>query len=743
MSTTNSNGSRSRPSKPKHPTPRSSKIKVRRLRPDGGFRELRKASVRKSLKFDQFAHLEGHSFLPDNATEDPTLNSFWNCPCPPPPPLLVPTETTVNRRSLRLRTKSKFPFFQIADRVSPKALVNSTSDQVLWRKGSDTKCCVGNNSNVYSDYGTSSERSALYFQPKPIPKPFVVRDKCSQNVQNFTDASSQSIGYASDLDDVMSNLSIDETNGKPVESDEDNVEESSMEWEAGEGDGKDCHLSLKDLKLSELKAHLKIFKGIRVLIPLAGYEITRSTKCVSRRSLNNEGDQHFSTTRPSKPIRYDLRRRPRGCQLENTLTIQTFDVNIEGYFMKTGLRLIQVSPVISIQPHEVKFCNLYPAIVQIPLNLDPSAGDEVHCLYSRSPAKGVETNYANIHWNSELAGKFSINDGKVNFETFQFGLFVLVIRPKCPYSSSTKNIRARVGGKLVVSGFPDVEVCFPKEVTEQDILKADAKIYFDTEESVSEFLSNRLTKLHEPKEDDDLNTNCLATPIIQLEPHGIQFDGEPVMVTLPVPDFDKIQAKLGNKAKLSIWQSNTHSSEPSKWERLQVDFEIRHTKNGGETVTVVMFPVKHFSFFKGVWDAISNCLSEAKMGMMYYFVSFAMKCQANMQEYPDQLPSTSKSKTSGDDKEEDDDSKDKAIVGGSRFGLEVIIFQADKPWPQMATYQYKVGQSNPKLVKPGKICVRLKSLYFAPDVQAGEEEEMVKEESDFRGRDFEKQFICK
>jgi len=62
---------------------------------------------------------------------------------------------------------------------------------------------------------------------------------------------------------------------------------------------------------------------------------------------------------------------------------------------------------------------------------------------------------------------------------------------------------------------------------------------------------------------------------------------------------------------------------------------------------------------------------------------------------------------------------------------------------QHSNYRYCVGSNlKPKMVKPGRILVKLKSQKFEANVEAGEEERMEKEEPDFRGRDFEKQFSC-
>lgn len=679
------------------------------------FRRLRRPSVKKSLKFDDAEEKE-KGVVP---TQD-----FWSNPPPPPPLFASDVEQNVGRRSMRLWKKSQFPFSQIAAR-SPEAVgaTPTWDDDVLGMKPPD-----GVLTNVFSDYGTASN-SSFYFHPsqsttnssiancstKTIPKKF----------PNISESGSQSMGYSSDLDEVMSNLSLEEGASRLLEF----SRRSESDEEYLDGKDNDSHLGLADVKLDNLKATLVDFQGIHVLIPLKGYEILPTQKCIGRRF---KLDDKYPPV-PRKSLRYDLRNRPSNPQLENNVCIETFDdIRIEDNFRKAGLRVFQVSPIISIQPHAVKFCSLYPAIVQIPLNIDTSFGEEVHCLYSRSSVDNLTSNYSSIQWSSELAGKCSIKDGKVSFETFQFGLFVLVIRLKS--STYRKNIRSRVGGRLLASDFPNVEVVFPKEAVELKDIEVKAAIILDTELSVSEFITQRLSKCLEK---DETKGDCLASPIIQLEPHGIKFEPQPVMITLPIPDYDLIKSKLGDQAKLSIWQSDTHPNEPSRWEKVDVEYQLNTAKaNGDASVT---FAVTHFSFFKAVWETISEYLYDAKIGMFGYFVSFPMKCQANMQEYSNQTGCTNAKPATVD---EPDGNVNRPLEGGRRFGLEVIIFHADKIWPQMATYKYPVGQSCSKLVKAGRLSTKLKSLYFEPDIQAGEEEEMVKEE-DFRGRDFEKQFICK
>nr|CAD7415335.1 unnamed protein product [Timema cristinae] len=216
---------------------------------------------------------------------------------------------------------------------------------------------------------------------------------------------------------------------------------------------------------------------------------------------------------------------------------------------------------------------------------------------------------------------------------------------------------------------------------------------------------------------------------------------------LPVPDYHTIMARFGGRARLSVWQSSTRDGEPMVWEELTSahisppDLS-RHNPFG---LPVVSFTVHHFSFFKLVWDILSASLYEAKVGMSYFhpYISFSMMCQAFMDQ-----------------------------GAGNRFGLEVICYRSDRRLPETANYRWvhsaelldsredslrsvrhvnthfvcrhRVGASlKPKLVRPGRILVRLRSQMFVADEEAGEDKEMAKEEPDFRGRDFEKQYACK
>jgi len=271
----------------------------------------------------------------------------------------------------------------------------------------------------------------------------------------------------------------------------------------------------------------------------------------------------------------------------------------------------------------------------------------------------------------------------------------------------SKRIRRRIGGSLKLDSHSGLKVTFPRGSCQEDI-EAKLKVLYDCEPYNPTVPSTSKVDVH----------GSLACPIIMLGPHGYHFNvnRKAVEIEWPVPHYREI-LELFPRARLVIYQSSTREGDALKWEKVEVDRQsINNYKTG---ITSVSFPVYHFSFFKIVWDILTNKLYEAKMGVSYFtpWISFPMKCQAYMEENP----------------------------ANNAFGLEVICFNNENNPEQIQTsnYRYCVGSSlKPKLVRPGRILIKLKSQKFCADIEAGEDDEMEKEELDFRGRDFEKQFAC-
>ncbi|KAF4519526.1 hypothetical protein B566_EDAN009429 [Ephemera danica] len=368
----------------------------------------------------------------------------------------------------------------------------------------------------------------------------------------------------------------------------------------------------------------------------------------------------------------------------------------EMYKPSCNVRMHHVSPVISMEPHGIQFRLDFPAYLSIPVN----AEDERHlvCLCSNTQENEQPK------WEKMPRKDYRFRDGFLILTVNHFSLFTVQLEE--PYPESLKRIRRRMGGTLRVEEVPGVEIVFPRGCLDDDV-DAYLRVLYDCETLKSDLLSKQ----------------ALASPIIMIGPHGHQFDPSrpAVLVTLPVPDMKNICQRFNiplNQAvsSLSVFQSPTMESEPIVWERLNTELFVNMNHPSG--VPVVSFQVHHFSFFTVLWDILSTSLYEAKMGMANYYpyITFSMMCEAFMQETPNT----------------------------NRFALEVICYRSDRRLPEMSNLQHRVGSSiKPKLVRPGRLLVRLKSQMFEADEDAGEEKDMAKEEPDFRGRDFEKQYACR
>lgn len=383
-----------------------------------------------------------------------------------------------------------------------------------------------------------------------------------------------------------------------------------------------------------------------------------------------------------------------------------FNIHLMGdddNFYRNGLccsmRVHHVSPIVSMEPHGVEFYETFPALLVVPLHIVPENEAWLSCLYSNTSGG------QNPVWERLPKAAYEYRNGCIIITTLHFSLFTVIYEE--PYPEILKHIRCRSGGRIRIHEVPGLEIVFPRGCLEQD-LDAYVRVLYDSEPTFRRESNRRQDR------------SSLASPVIMLGPHGYHFSSSkpPVLVSLPVPDYDQIIRRFPN-ARLNVWHSSTEENEPMAWEPLNVSIlSITPFTNSGCHFHVATFPVHHFSFFKIVWDLLSSSLYEAKMGMSYFYpyISFSMMCQAFMEE----------------------------STGSCRFGLEVICYRSDKRLPEATNYRHRVGASlKPKMVKPGRIVVTLRSQMFEADVEAGEDEDMSKEEPDFRGRDFEKQYACR
>lgn len=115
-------------------------------------------------------------------------------------------------------------------------------------------------------------------------------------------------------------------------------------------------------------------------------------------------------------------------------------------------------------------------------------------------------------------------------------------------------------------------------------------MFLDTERTLEEHLRLRKSGETEPP---------LASPILMLQPHGMNFLPDLVEIQVPIPNYEEIKNIFGESASLVIWQSCTGEREDRNWKLLETRQTIKKVKHiGRQTQTVLSFKVSHFSFFR-------------------------------------------------------------------------------------------------------------------------------------------------
>ena len=364
-------------------------------------------------------------------------------------------------------------------------------------------------------------------------------------------------------------------------------------------------------------------------------------------------------------------------------------LNPQDFLLSDSLHYLHISPIVQIHPHGHLFTSQHAAYVYIPLthNLDQDTSHNLVCLSTTSP-----TNFPS-QWTRTRVQRSHIivhqDTSYLAIKTCVLGTFTVIYEDQAEVVRKT--IRRRIGGSIMSDHVPGLCIKFPRGSCQTDV-EAQLKIYHNVE----------------PYHRDNVSVpGVLACPIIMITPHGRKF-GNNVRIELPVPNYTRVK-ETHPQANLIVYHSQSRSGQALRWRRLEPDkISIHFHKNGTHTVS---FSVNHFSFFKLVWDIVSE-----RFSYFTNWIALPMKCEAYMQEDKDT----------------------------NTFSLEVICFKTDTtPNINRSTYNYLVGTSNkPKLVKPGNIRVKLNSKMFLPNVDAGEEEVLEKVEMNFKGADFSKQFAC-
>ena len=326
---------------------------------------------------------------------------------------------------------------------------------------------------------------------------------------------------------------------------------------------------------------------------------------------------------------------------------------------KLKSREVLASEVIEMTPHGAKFYRDDPAIISFPYDVKVGRNDVVTCLCSNT-GMGQRA-----RWEKLNPEDYEVLTSHIEIRAYHFSLFAIIVTKG--YPEARKTIRAGIGGCLYVPEVPGVEILFPE-----------TSLFHDIEASVKVLYAD------EPYDVDhsDPEAFALATPVIQLGPHGCVFNphsADFVTVRLPLPDGKEIQESYGDR-QLTFWCSSTTEGEDLEWQQFQPKFT--HIDNDDETLCSVYFSVEHFSYFRVLWNIIDTILWEAKLGASSIIpvFQFNVSFQALMSEVSE---------------------------NGLRFGLCVACYRFGKPLDGIGNFPFVVGKCiAPKMLRSGKLQIR-------------------------------------
>ena len=343
--------------------------------------------------------------------------------------------------------------------------------------------------------------------------------------------------------------------------------------------------------------------------------------------------------------------------LQSEFTLEVTE-NIS-FYPKLSNRQVVASEVIEMAPHGARFYTDDPAIVSLPYDVKVGQNDSVTCLCSNT-GMGQRP-----RWERLKSEDYNIFTSHVEIRAYHFSLFAIVVTRG--YPEARKTIRAGVCGCLYIPEVPGVEVLFPETSLLHDIEASVKVLYAD-----------------EPYDVDHSDPEAfgLATPVVQLGPHGCIFNPHStdfVTVRLPLPNGKEIQERYGDR-QLTFWCSSTTEDEDLEWQQFQPKFS--HIDNDNDNLCSVYFSVEHFSFFRVLWNVIDSILWEAKLGASSIIpvFQFNVAFQALMSEVSE---------------------------CGSRFGICIVCYRFGKPLEGIGNFPILVGKCiAPKMLRTGKLQIR-------------------------------------
>ena len=340
-----------------------------------------------------------------------------------------------------------------------------------------------------------------------------------------------------------------------------------------------------------------------------------------------------------------------------------------------------LTPVVRISPHGLRFEEDEPALVVLCHCRMPGGveGEEVAVFCSDTGPRQLP------QW-SKLRGEActcTIFKTHVKFSTRHFSMFAVV--STLPYPSAKVVISSNEGGSL---SLPDE--CPGLKVT----LSQGCLVPNSGEKSIT------ATVYYTDSPCPNDHTAALASPVVGLEPHGIEFTRS-VEVTLPIPDYSTIRNALP-EARLQLW---TAPPDGHCWSHL-TDTPLTLNLTGG--IHTVTFSILHFTLFEILW----NSLSALRDGAEYVYRRIrswpvAVRCQVFMTPPQQDLS----------------------------FALLVLVYKYGNPMPGLDNYPWMLADtgSSPVCLHTGEVEA---VLHGFSAVQEHGEDPVLSQTHTFNGENF-------
>ena len=352
-------------------------------------------------------------------------------------------------------------------------------------------------------------------------------------------------------------------------------------------------------------------------------------------------------------------------------------------------REVLVTPVIKAGPHGLHFPADSPAILILP-HCFPLGSSHDYRLVPMCSNTGPHqpTRWEPLPLQGLICHLFQ--DHHVIFPTTHFSMFAVIL--VCPYPTSEAVIIPEEGGTLQTPDLPGFVVRFPPHALLSTTTVKATVYYADG-----------------PYHLQDDETGTLASACVGLEPHGTVFY-HPVKVSLPVLGSPNAISQSG--ARLQVWWApfNPERVAVLEWSELScVEVTVTLIPGG----LVASFDLKHFSFFKLVWNYCRDTVVRITEGAMFAYRGLrnciiSMICQVFL--------STPQS--------------------DQTCAIILVAYKFGNPLPPLSNYPLKVGESGAVQLTVGRIEVALSGELSSHLCENSLVRTLV-----FSGEDFSVQFL--